>query len=350
MPEIKKYSFKDDYSEGAHSNILNALIESNLIQQSGYGEDEYSKNAAEIIRKKLQNSDADIHFVSGGTQANLIALTVALKPYESIISANSGHINTHEAGAIESAGHKINAIKTSDGKITAGEIESILKEHIDEHMVKPKMVFISNSTEVGTTYNKQELEKISEYCKAHNLFLYLDGARLGSALTSSRNDLSLADIAALTDAFYIGGTKNGALLGEAIVIVNNNLKSNFRTYLKQRGALLAKGRILGLQFMELFKNDLFFNLAEHANNMALKLVQGIKNQGYEFLTDSFTNQIFPIFPSIIIDELNSKYDFYIWEKFEGNQSAIRLVTSWATKEEAVENFLEDLRNAKIKPF
>lgn len=347
MPEVKKYSFKDDYSEGAHPNILKALEESNLIQQSGYGEDEYSKKVAEIIRKKLQNSDADIHFVSGGTQANLIALTVALKPYESIISANSGHINTHEAGAIESAGHKINAIKTSDGKITAGEIESILKEHVDEHMVKPKMVFISNSTEVGTIYNKQELEKISECCKVNNLFLYLDGARLGSALTSSRNDLSLVDIAALTDAFYIGGTKNGALLGEAIVIVNNNLKSNFRTYLKQRGALLAKGRILGLQFMELFKNDLFFNLAGHANNMALKLVQGIKNQGYGFLTDSFTNQIFPIFPNAIIEKLNSKHDFYIWEKLDGNQSAIRLVTSWATKEEAVKNFLSDLRNSRL---
>lgn len=341
--KFKKYSFKDDYSEGAHPNILKALTESNLIQQSGYGEDEYSLKAAELIRGEIKDNNVDIHFVSGGTQANSIVLSLALKPYESIISANSGHINTHEAGAVEATGHKINAIETLDGKLTPEKIEKIVKEHEDEHMVKPKIVFISNSTEVGTIYKKKELEDISKYCKANNLLLYLDGARLGSALVSCENDLSLSDIAKLTDVFYIGGTKNGAFLGEAIVIINDNLKNNFRTYLKQRGALLAKGRILGLQFVELFKNDLFFDIAKHSNLIASELAKGIEKQGYKFLTDSSTNQIFPIFPNSVIEKLSQKYDFYIWSKTDKNNSAIRLVASWATKREVIDNFLVNLK-------
>lgn len=314
-----------------------------ITQQAGYGEDDYSLEAIKMIREKIQNNDADVHFVPGGTQANLIALSIALRPYESIISADSGHINTHEAGAIEATGHKINAINTLDGKLTPEKIEKIVKEHNDEHMVNPKIVFISNSTEVGTIYGKKELENISKCCKKNNLLLYLDGARLGSALASDKNDLSLPEITKLVDMFYIGGTKNGALLGEAVIVVNNDLKKNFRTYLKQRGALLAKGRILGLQFVELFKGSLYLDLAKHANLMAFKLIQGIKNQGHDFLTDSFTNQIFPIFPNSVIEKLNQKYSFYIWSEINENISSIRLVTSWATKEKAVDNFLADLR-------
>ncbi|MFH0856936.1 MAG: aminotransferase class V-fold PLP-dependent enzyme [bacterium] len=325
--KIKKYSFKDDYSEGAHPNILKAMAESNLIQQAGYGEDEYSLQAAELIRDKIQNKDTDVHFVSSGTQANLIVLSSLLKSYESIISANSGHINTHEAGAVESTGHKINAVDSLDGKLTPAKIKNISEYHTDEHMVKPRVVFISNSTEVGTIYSKRELEEISECCKSLNLLLYMDGARLGSALASTKNDAALSDIAKLTDVFYIGGTKNGALLGEAIVIVNDDLKENFRFHLKQKGALLSKGRILGLQFLELFKDDLFFILAMQGNCMAMKLADGIKKQGYNFLTNSYSNQIFPIFPNAIIEKLSKKYEFYMWEKIDENYSAIRLVAS-----------------------
>lgn len=342
----KKYSFKDDYSEGAHPDILQALVRTNLSQQSGYGKDEYSLQAAELIKNKIQCNDADIHFVSGGTQANLIVLSSLLKPYESVISANSGHINIHEAGAVEATGHKINTAESSDGKLTIDKIKNILAQHTDEQMVKPKTVFISNATEIGAIYLKEELESISKFCKSNNLLLYLDGARLGSALTSSRNDLSLNDIARLTDIFYIGGTKNGALFGEAIIIVNDSLKENFRFCLKQRGALLAKGRVLGLQFLELFKNDLYFELARHANYMAIKLAEGIRNHGYDFWSDIYSNQIFPIFPDMLIEKLDKKYGFYVWFKIDKNNSAVRLVTSWATKESAVDDFLEDLKNFK----
>ena len=212
------YSFKNDYSEGAHINILNALIDSNLEQQNGYGLDEYCEKASNLIRNKINNQEADIHFVSGGTQANLIIISSILRPYESVISASTGHINVHETGAIEAMGHKINTINSLDGKVTIEGIKEILELHQDEHMVKPRLVFISNSTELGTIYSKQELQELSSFCRENNLYLHLDGARLGSALASKYNDLTLEDIVNLVDVFYIGGTKNGALLGEAIVI------------------------------------------------------------------------------------------------------------------------------------
>lgn len=341
---FKKYSFKDDYSEGAHPNILRALCEFNLSQQSGYGKDEYSLKAAELIREMAGNKNADVYFVSGGTQANLIVLSSMLRPYESVISASTGHINVHEAGAIEATGHKIKAVETQDGKLTSLQIKDVLGYHTDEHMVKPRVVFISNSTEIATIYLKKELETLSKFCKSNNLLLYLDGARLGSALVSERNDLTLSDIARLTDVFYIGGTKNGALLGEAIVIINDDLKKDFRFNLKQKGALLAKGRILGVQFLELFKDDLYFNLARHANSMALKLAEGIRKHGYTFLSEIYTNQIFPIFPNLLIEKLSKRYEFYVWAKVDKDNSAIRLVSSWATKENMVDSFLEDLNN------
>lgn len=333
------YSFKNDYSEGAHPNILKALVESNFEQQEGYGEDKYSEMAKEILKEKLQNIHADIHFVSGGTQGNLIVISSALRPYESVISANTGHINVHETGAIEATGHKVNTIDTDNGKITVDAIKNVLDFHVDEHMVKPKMVYISNTTEVGTIYKKQELKELSDFCKANDLYLFLDGARLGSALTSKDNDLTLTDLSSLVDAFYIGGTKNGGLIGEAIVINNEKLKKNFRFSLKQRGALLAKGRLLGIQFLELFKDDLYYRLAEHANTMAEKLTEGIKKKGYDFLSQSPSNQIFPIFPNEVIEKLSKDFAFYVWSKVDENKSSIRLVTSWATKEEAVNSFI-----------
>lgn len=337
-----KYDFRNDYSEGAHPNILQALAKTNLVQETGYGEDRFCDEAARLIRKEIDRPDADVHFVSGGTQANLIVISSILKPYQSVVAADSGHIFTHETGAIEATGHKINNIITENGKITPEMIQPVLDFHSDEHMVKPSMVYISNSTELGTVYGKQELEELSAFCRQNNLYLFMDGARLGSALTSQNNDLSLAQIAKLVDVFYIGGTKNGALIGEAIVIINGKLKENFRFYIKQRGALLAKGRIFGIQFIELFSNNLFYDLATHANAMAQKLAEGIKKRGYGFLTKAVSNQLFPILPDKLIEGLSEKYGFYVWAKYDEGNSSIRLVTSWATKEEFVDEFLKDL--------
>ena len=339
-----KYSFRNDYSEGCHPNILEALGKSSFNQQEGYGEDEYSLEAKNILREKLQSPDADIHFVSGGTQANLIVISSILRPYESVVSVNSGHINTHETGAIEATGHKVNVIYSNNGKLDPKGIKEVLEYHEDEHMVKPRLVYISNTSEVGTVYRKKELEDLSAFCKENDLLLFLDGARLGSALCSKDYDLTLPQLSKLVDVFYIGGTKNGALLGEAIIINNPELKKNFRFHLKQRGALLAKGRLLGLQFLELFKDDLFYDLAKHANKMADKLTTGLKNLGYEFLTDSPSNQIFPILPNKVIEQLSDNYAFYVWSKVDEHKSAIRLVTSWATKEEAVDEFLRVLKS------
>jgi len=337
------YSFVNDYTEGCHPQILEKLLQTNLNQQEGYGDDDYSLQAKEFIKQKIKNPNADIHFVSGGTQANLIIISAFLRPHESVVCANTGHINTHEAGAIEATGHKINFINSNDGKVRVNDIQEIIDEHITvPHMVKPKMVYISNSTEVGTIYKKHELEILSAFCKDKGLFLFMDGARLGSALCASDNDLTLADISFLTDVFYIGGTKNGAIIGEAIVINNEKLKEDFGFHMKQRGALIAKGRLLGIQFLELFKDDLFFELATHANVMALKITNAIKEKGFSFLTESTSNQIFPILPNKAIYELSKNFKFFIWKKIDDENSAIRIVTSWITSENAVDKFINEI--------
>src|SRR3989344_1288586 len=292
---VQKYLFFNDYSEGAHPRILDALAKTNLVQELGYGEDSLCVEATHLIKTEIANPGADIHFVSGGTQANLTVLASLLRPYESIVAPITAHINIHEAGAIEATGHKIHGVPCADGKLTSESIREVVAQHTDEHIVKPKAVFISHATEVGTVYKKEELEAISKVCKELNLHLYLDGARLGSALVAADADLKLPEIAKLADVFYIGGTKNGALIGEAIVIINPSLKENFRYYIKQRGGLLAKGRILGAQFLELFKDGLFLELARHANMCAGRLSRGIAECGYTFLAPSSTNQIFPIF-------------------------------------------------------
>ncbi len=338
---MKKYSFKNDYSEGAHPSILNRLIETNLNQQIGYGLDDYCNEARKLIQEKIDKK-VDIHFVSGGTQANLIVISSILKPYESVIAAESGHIAVHETGAIEATGHKVNTIATTDGKLTPNHIAQVLTLHTDEHMVKPRLVYISNTTEVGSVYNKAELSAIYDFCQANNLLLFVDGARLSSALTSSKCDLTLNDIANLTDVFYIGGTKNGALIGEAIVINNEKINEDFRYNIKQKGGMLAKGRLIGIQFAEMFKNDLFFEMGKHANRLAEKLAIGLKAKGFSFLTEPSSNQIFPILPNNVIEKLHENYEFFVWEKIDENKSAIRLVTSWATLEEQVDQFLEQL--------
>ncbi|RDY28027.1 aminotransferase class I/II-fold pyridoxal phosphate-dependent enzyme [Romboutsia weinsteinii] len=338
------YSLKNDYSEGAHPRILETLLKTNLEQSTGYGEDSYSNEAKIFIRNRLGDENVDIHFISGGTQTNLTAIAAFLRPYEAAIAANTGHILVHETGAIEATGHKVISVPSIDGKLKREDILKVLNEHTDEHMVKPKLVYISNSTEVGTIYYKKELEDLSKVCRENDLLLFMDGARLGSALCSKGNDLKLSDFSELTDAFYIGGTKNGAFMGEALVICNNSLKKDFRFHIKQRGAMIAKGRFLGIQFLELFRDDLFFELAENANKMADILREGIKKLGYSFLVDSPSNQLFPVFPNSVVERLQEKYSFNIQEKIGDNNTSIRLVTSWATKEEDVVKFVEDLKN------
>lgn len=338
---MKKYSFKNDYSEGAHPTILQRLIETNLEQTIGYGEDEFCNEAREFIKKQLKK-DTAIHFVSGGTQANLIVISSILKPHESVIAAESGHISVHETGAIEATGHKVNTIATDNGKITAEQISVVLSTHMDEHMVKPKLVYISNSTEVGSVYSKKELENLYSFCQENNLYLFVDGARLASALTSSKCDLTLEDMANFTDIFYIGGTKNGALLGEAIVINNLKLDEDFRYHIKQKGGMLAKGRLIGIQFSEMFRNNLFFEMGKQANQMAEKLAKGVSEKGYTFLTEPSSNQIFPILPNSIIEKLQQDFEFYIWQKIDEQNSVIRLVTSWTTLEEQVDNFIKSI--------
>jgi threonine aldolase len=338
------YSFTNDYSEGAHSRILNALVETNLEQTGGYSTDYHTEKAIDLLKKKIDREDVDIHLLVGGTQVNLTAIPAFLRPHQAAIGADTSHINCHETGAIEATGHKVITMKTDDGKLTPNLIQKVVDAHTDEHMVQPKLVYISNSTELGTLYKKSELEELHKCCIKNNLLLYLDGARLGTALVSEENDLTLSDIAKLVDAFYIGGTKNGALFGEALVICNNSLKEDFRYFIKQKGGLLAKGRLLGIQFEELFKDDLYFNIARHANKMAILLKNALKEKGYEFLTDSSTNQQFPIIPNDIIKKIGEKYSFNVERIINDNNTAIRLVTSWATNEANVLEFIEDLKN------
>lgn len=332
------HRFKNDYSEFAHEKILHAMASINRQQNTGYGLDEHSFHAAELIKKEINCPHADIHFLEGGTQTNATAIDAFLRPHEAAIAAESGHIAVHETGAVEACGHKVCTVPGKNGKLTPELVAAVLKKHPDEHSVKPKLVYISNSTEIGTIYTKEELMALHQFCKQENLWLYLDGARIGCALTAEDNDLTLADIAALTDAFYIGGTKNGALLGEALIICNDALKTDFRYLIKQNGAMLAKGMVLGVQFEVLFTDNLYFELAKHANAMAQKMKHGILQAGYSLFTDTTTNQIFPIFPNALAEEIIREFDAQTWQVLAGDTQAIRLVTSWATPPEAVEEF------------
>ncbi|MCB6991959.1 aminotransferase class V-fold PLP-dependent enzyme [bacterium 210820-DFI.6.37] len=333
---------KNDYSLGAHPRILKALTDTNMVHTEGYGMDPFCEEAKILLKDLCETEDADIHFLTGGTSANLIALSAFLRPHHAILAADSAHICVHETGAIEATGHKVFHVPGHDGKILPRQIEEAVRLHINEHMVKPKLVYISNATEVGTIYTKEELSALRKICDKYDLYLYADGARLGCALTAEGNDVSLSDMAALTDAFYIGGTKNGALFGEALVILRQELKEDFRFHIKQRGGMLAKGRLLGVQFTELFRDGLYFQLARHANEMAQILQKGILGAGYECLTPSPTNQIFPIFPNTLIDHLQKTASFDIWEAYGDRASAVRLVASWGTSEEDVMEFLQSL--------
>lgn len=335
--------FRSDYSAGAHPQILEALGATNFEHTDGYGEDQFTLNAAALIKKRIGKEEVDVHFMVGGTQTNLTAISAFLRPHEAVVSAKTGHICVHETGAIEATGHKVIHLPSEDGKVTPEQIDQCIIEHEDEHMVLPKLLYISNSTEIGTIYSKQELIALRQTLDRHHMYLYMDGARLGSALTSPVNtDLTLEDLPYLCDAFYIGGTKNGFLFGEALVIVNPTLKEDFRFIIKQKGGLLAKGRLLSIQFEVMFKNNLYFDLAKKTNDLAEILRKGIKEKGYSFLVDSPTNQLFPILPNTLVEKLEENYFFYRWCPYDENNTVVRLVTSFTSTEDEIHKFLGDI--------
>lgn len=343
------FSFLDDYSEGAHPYILQALTATNLIQESPYGTDTHSQEASIRIKSHLGACfQGAIHFVASGTMANIVSISSCLRPHEAVIAVSSGHIVVREAGAIEATGHKLITVPPVNGKLTPEAIETALASNAHfPHMAKPRLIYLSNASETGTIYTLAELRAISALAKERGLLVFLDGARLGAALASTKNDVSLADIASLVDIFWIGGTKVGALLGEAIVVSNPALAEDFAFHIKQRGGMLAKGRLLGIQFQQLFGPAfLFSSLAQHANAMAAKLAEGILSAGYTLSADTETNQLFPVLPNAVIASLQPHFAFYVWNKVDDDSSVIRLVTSWATDEAQVTSFLDHLASAE----
>ncbi|KAF2722083.1 threonine aldolase [Polychaeton citri CBS 116435] len=342
---MSRYAFLDDYSEAAHPRILEALVQTNQPQQKPYGQDDYSNLAKECIRKEIALPTAAVHLVASGTLANIISIGSCLRPHEAVISTTMGHILVRETGAIEAIGHKIITVPTTDGKLTPQGIEEALDRNAQApHMAKPRLLYISNATELGTVYTMVELKAISELCRKHGLLLFVDGARMGAALAAAKNDLRLADIARLADIFWIGGTKVGLLCGEAIVISNPTLADDFEYHVKQRGGLLAKGRVLGVQFLELFRENMFLELAQHANNMAQMLSAGIVKAGCTLAAETETNQVFARLPNPMIAKLQHRFEFYTWEKAVDDQSVVRLVTSWATVEQQVVAFIDELQS------
>lgn len=341
-----KYNFLNDYSEGAHESILKALFDTNMVQTCGYGEDEYCQRAADAIRRAIGCESSRIHFLVGGTQTNLTVISALLRPHQGVIAAESGHINVHESGAVEATGHKVLTLPTSDGKVTASAVENLIKAHYADstavHCVQPGMLYISQSTELGTIYSKRELEQLYAVCRKYKIPMFIDGARLGCALTCKAADIKLSDMVELCDIFYIGGTKNGALFGEALVINDPAYDKDLRYLIKQKGGMLAKGRLLGIQFEALFTGDLYLNLARHANQMAEQLAEGIAALGYDFAAAPATNQLFPIFPKQVIAELKREYGFEFNRNIDSDHDSIRLCTSWATDPDMIQEFLKDL--------
>lgn len=338
--------FQCDYNEGAHPLIMQRLVETNMQQTVGYGEDDFCAEARRLIRQACNRDDVDVHFLVGGTQTNATVIAHTLRPYQGVISAVMGHINVHETGAIEGTGHKVLAIDSADGKLTAAQIEQAVQAHVHEdgpeHMVQPGMVYISFPTEVGTIYTLGELRDISTVCCRHGLPLFVDGARLGYGLCSPQCDVTLPQLAQLADVFYIGGTKVGALFGEAVVIANEAMKRDFRYSIKRHGGMLAKGRLLGIQFATLFTDGLYMHISRHAIAHAMRIRQALQVQGIPFLIDSPTNQQFPILSNEQLNRLSTKYLFSIWQKVDDHHTAVRICTSWATKPENVDQLLKYL--------
>ena len=341
------YSFMNDYSEGAHEKILEALVKTNREQLAPYGTDLYSDRARASIKEKIGLEDCEIHFLTGGTQTNLITITAALKPFQGVLAAESGHIHVHEAGSIEAAGHKIMALPAPEGKITAEQVEEACRLHYAdgsiEHLCQPGLVYISHPTEYGTLYTKSELTALRKVCDQYGLILYCDGARLGSAIMAEGTDVSLKTMGELMDAFYIGGTKMGALSGEALVLKHPRLREGFRYMMVQRGGMPAKGRLNGIQFDVLFTDGLYEELGAYANRLAKKLREGIAALGYAFYMETVTNQIFPLLPKRVVEALSDRFTLIYWGPYDEERDIMRMCTCWATEEKMVDAFLEALK-------
>ena len=336
--------FNSDYLEGAHPVIMAHLLETNLEQTPGYGEDAHCENARAVIRRLCAAPDADVHFLVGGTQTNFTFLAAVLKPWQGVISADSGHIAVHETGAVEATGHKVIALPAINGKLDATMVDDYCDLHFadesHEHMVMPGAVYISNPTEVGTLYNREELSALREVCDRWGLTLFLDGARLGYGLASPENDLDLPFIARTTDAFYIGGTKQGLLFGEALVITREDLQPDFRYIIKQKGGMLAKGRLLGVQFEAALEGDLYMEMSRHAIDLAMRLKEGLNDLGVSFMIDSPTNQQFPILPDSLLEDLRHRFSYATIQRIDPTHTAVRFCTSWATRGEDAESLID----------
>ena len=343
--------FHNDYNECCHPTVLKKIQDNMGKQMGGYGEDTACEAAANLIRQACGNDQLAVHFIVGGTQTNLIVIAASLRPHHAALGAETAHINVHETGAIEATGHKVIALSTCDGKINGAQIrETMLAHYADaahEHTPLPKLVYISNPTELGTIYSLAELEEISAACKAHGLYLFIDGARLGYGLAAKGNDVSFADLARLTDVFYIGGTKVGAMFGEAVVISNPYIAEDFRYIIKQRGAMLAKGWLLGLQYEALMEDNLYLKIAARADQLADRIRETLAELNYPLLVDGVTNQIFPILPDALLDKLKEEFTFSEQQRIDSDHRAVRFCTSWATSDEAVDALCTALKNSSI---
>lgn len=345
---MQRIKFETDYQEGASPEILALLSSTNLEQTSGYGDDPHTSRAKELVRREIGRPESAVYFMAGGTQTNTTVIKQLLSPCEGVISVSTGHINVHESGAIESTGHKVIALPGHDGLLDAGDLRGYMaaftSDPTNEHMVQPGMVYVSYSSEFGTLYTRQALSDIKRVCEDYGLKLFVDGARIGAAVTSSESDMDMKDIAGLCDAFYIGGTKNGALLGEAVVFPQPetvNLR-HFTTLIKQQGGLLAKGRLLGIQFEALFTDGLYYRNAEHANAQAMKIKRAFTEKGIPFLVDSPTNQQFPILTQSQHEKLSAKFSYETWQPMDDGRVAVRFCTSWATTDEAVDALTQEI--------
>lgn len=338
--------FNNDYCEGCHQKILDKLMETNLVQTPGYGIDDYCRKAAAYICSHCENKDLDVHFLVGGTQANLTVIDAVLRSHQGAVCAVTGHINVHETGAVEATGHKVLGLPSADGKITSRQVRDMTIAHRNdpdaEHTVQPKLVYISNPTELGTLYTLEELTELSETCHELGLYLFLDGARLGYGLAARGNDVTLPDIARLCDVFYIGGTKMGALFGEAVVFSNHVIGEDFRYFIKQRGGMLAKGRLLGVQFGVLFEDKLYFEIGAYADHLADQIRNVLGDLGCPMLIEGVTNQLFPILPDTVLLELAKNFSFVTMDKIDKEHHAVRFCTSWATKQENVDALCAEL--------
>lgn len=334
------YLFHNDYNACCHPQVMKRLAEIQQVQMPGYGVDPCCESAANLIRNLCARDNIAVHFLVGGTQTNLTVIAAALRPHQAVLGAYTAHINVHETGAVEATGHKVLSVPSADGKITAQQIEQAAQNQLNdesaEHVVQIKMVYLSNSTELGTIYTLNELREISAVCKKYGFYLFMDGARLSYALMAENCDVTFADLACLCDVFYIGGTKCGAMFGEAVVITNPEIDKDFRYMIKQRGGMLAKGWLLGVQFEALLQDDLYFEIAAHANRLAGQLRVTLKRLGYQLLVSNETNQVFPILPNDLLDKLAEDFTFTHQETIDAEHRAVRFCTSWATTKQSVD--------------